>query len=958
MKSQPIHFLIVAFIFLIGCSNNSNPTAPGSENQAVGNNEFTSDYAPIISHSADGVTSYQGAYGAWKIGIDSASMTAEVLPSRNSTAIGSFYDADLSQFLEVSPCADCLEIGSLRIDGYGNLLLEMRLKHPFKNFTARPDLNGFDVRGIFIADDLDAINIDYPDIEVTRPGGTVEPAKISTMFVLNADGYTSHFDELVTDERYFIGGHDVPGNLNPFLRFYEDYTTPTFDPANPVGQNVMKTGASFSSRTAVLSGDILEGEVEFFFVADVSYGQSAVLANRHDPKYFLPAFHRTEPWRVEYWIENNGLDYTDAASTADLVFQVFDWQQGATVDALYPDQANLSGIPESSNVKKLEFSIPTIQNDLLETDVPISGSGTPSDPLKYKITITNENLCPFNTYGLLAIRDELDGLAAPHGRTPIPVSPAGFPYETQDIQDYTYYQLIPVYMYKQPITETYTQYNHNELRIPTADQFANESGGSPRLVIHPEFFMDSSNKRFQYSWDGDYDGITFDVDATGLPSPEVTFTSAGPKSIGLKILTNTIPPTEYLYTIPVFAEGLGFHKFTTSITSEDSTSAQLNHSAKMTGDRVYFITTRATASYMLLLLNIMDRNGNLIAFTPISAGGVGPEFEGALEVVEGGSEAGVYITYCKIEGGTSVLYFTKCDLNGENFTTPHKKVTTNAAIDEFQPIILQQYGVMHIYYLLSGGGNSRIFGAHSSNYGDDWIEDGWIVNNGSLNQTIPSAAKGSGIWMVWTELKDVATLGADLWIGSSGGGNTFSDLRRISLTDDLSHEWFPSIAYFQYQIAISYLFTESGTTEVHPRVMVFSTDTDVMWDYPIKHRTTSEYFNNRIAIASASDGQYVCAYGAYKTASTELFAEVVELTLGPRTGEFTERVVYESGAMSVEAGGNTVQPLVVCYRPKANAVETFVAWRDFSAGYYKSVAPSPVNYFGQIDTMYFVSPKY
>jgi hypothetical protein len=960
MKFQPIHFLFVVLIFLIGCSSNSTPTIPGSENQATGNDEVTADYAPIITHSANGVTSYQGAFGAWKIGIDSDTMSAEILPSRNSAKIGDIYDADLSQFLEVSPCADCLEIGSLRIDGYGNLLLEMRLKHPFKNFAARPDLDGFDVRGIFIVNDSEPTTIDYPDIQITKPGGTVEPAKISTMFVLNADGYTSHFDELATDQRYFIGGQDVPGNLNPFLRFYEDYTTPAFDPANPVGQNVMKTGVDYSSRVAVLSGDILEGATEFFFVADVSYGQSAVFANRQNPKYFLPTFHRTEPWRVEYWIQNNGLDFTDAASTAEIVFQVFDWQQGATVDPNYPDQANLGGIPESSNVKRLEFSIPTVQNDLVVADTPISGTGTPTDPLKYQITITNENLCPYQTYGLLAIRDELDGLAAPHGRSPIPVSPAGFPYETQDIQDYTYYQLIPVNMKKQPLLEGFTYFNNNELRIPSAEQFANESAGSPRLTIHPEFFMDSSHKRFQYSWDGDYDGVIFDVDATGLPSPDIIFPSGGVKSIGLKVNTNTVPPTEYIYTIPVYAEGVGFHKFTTSITSEDSTSAQLSQSAKMTSDRIYFLTTRATASYMVILLNIMDRKGNLLAFTPISGGGVGPEYEGALDVVEYGADAGVYITYCKTEGGKSLLYFTKCDLNGENFLAPHKKVTTNVGLDEFQPIILQQFGTLHVYYVLSGGGNSKIYGAHSSNYGDDWIEDGWIANNGSLDQTIPSAAGGSGIWLVWTELKDTATLGADLWIGSSGAGNIFSDLRRISQTTDKSFELFPSIAYFQYQIAIAYLSVPDGVAEIHPRVMFYNTDTDVMWDYPIDHRTEAEYFNNRIAISSASNGRYVCAYGAYKTASQELFAEVVELTLGPQTGEFSERVVYESGAMTVETGGNTIQPLVVCYNPIGGApvVENFVAWRDFSGGYYKSVAPAPTNYFGQIDTMYFVTEEF
>jgi hypothetical protein len=427
-------------------------------------------------------------------------MTADLTPARNSItreamAIGDIYDSDLSQFLMVSPCENCLEIGGIFVDKYNSLNVKFRMRHPFTNITARPDLHGFDVRLILITE---GGQNSYDDLNTMLPDGTEEPVDGSFYFLQNADGYTSHHDQLPADTRYFMQGATVAGNVNPFLRFFDDFTTPAFDPASPAGYNVMPVGNTIYERTAVFSPYLTSSPgIVFYAVADVSYGVSAKLSNRNSPQYYLPSFNRTEPWRVEYWIENNYLDWQNPTSTADIMIQVFDWQHNATVDPAYPNASNLSGIRESSKVKRLELSNPNMQDGLLTTETVISGTGTPTDPLLYKITVMNQKTHGLVAYALLQVKDELYGLAAPNGRLPIPNSPAGFPYSTLDIRDYSLYKMIYINI---PDGLPNTSFNH-ELEITYADRCMKSN-----QILEPTFFMDPSHSMFLYEWDFDYDG--------------------------------------------------------------------------------------------------------------------------------------------------------------------------------------------------------------------------------------------------------------------------------------------------------------------------------------------------------------------------------------------------------------------------------------------------------------------
>ncbi len=56
-----------------------------------------------------------------------------------------------------------------------------------------------------------------------------------------------------------------------------------------------------------------------------------------------------------------------------------------------------------------------------------------------------------------------------------------------------------------------------------------------------------------YEWDFDYDGHTFNVDATG-PTPSFAYTSFGPRTVALRVTVNGVFPSSAIATTPVFVD--------------------------------------------------------------------------------------------------------------------------------------------------------------------------------------------------------------------------------------------------------------------------------------------------------------------------------------------------------------------------------------------------------------------
>ena len=954
---QLLSLICLIFIFA-SCSNASNPTTP-STSILPNQQEITSEMPGDLISDGKPLNPTHGVFGIWRVRIDTANMTAEIVPARNAQAIGNIFDADLSQFLEVSPCANCLTIPRVYLDGYQNLNMVVRMKHPFGNIATRPDLHGFDVRGIFILPS-DTTNA---DIKVMRPAGVEEDASYSTQ-LLNADGYTSHFDELASDARYFIGGTDVIGNLNPFLRFFEDYSTPPFDPHAPAGQNVMPVGSGNYDRTAVFKkldpGSILD----FYIVADVAYGQSAVFANRTNPQYYLPAFHRTEPWRVEYWIENNILQHGEETSTADVVVQVFDWQQGATVDPAYPNPSNLSGIPEQSNVLRVELSIPELQNDPIVVATPESGTGTPSDPLRYRLTVTNTN--QFEDYlvtGLMSIRDDLYGQASPHGRMPIPASPAGFPYETLDILDYSLYMTVYVnitdgYL---PLGQPLEDFSNNEIVIPRDNLYAPENiDGGDRTTLYPNFFMDPSNRKFQYRWDYNYDGITFDIDGSGLPSPEINYATPGKKNTALRVRTNSTPPREYICEIPVYAEGLAFsNTIKATEANRTSTGSRRSHTICAEDDYVYQVYVSEIGSQRDIWLAILDRNGNITTHKVTDDAAV--DFDPSITVRKG-SDEGIYVAYSSADAGNCYVHVTYGNLDGSGFDPSHnKRVSSAGSVIEYQPVLYWHGGTMCVYYMHYLIMTGYVYGAHSDDNGETWNNDGFIVNNGSNAQLNPTACYGgfSRSVLVWEDYINVTDRGTDLWMAETTDGYTFEEIRNISSFEDKTYEDSPSVTHSSGGLVdIVYQAYPDGSDRKNIRLKAIniSTGDDCHLDLALTEGTSEEITYTQPSICSMGSGNYVVACGKYTFATQEMSLIAFDVRQGMGLGDVYVNTYFNEviGNAPADYDGPEVFAAIDSYQPYAGITEIFITYRNFMTGSYFS-ATNPKQYFAETKMMYFIT---
>lgn len=932
---KTLGYLVIAVMilaFFVSCSNSVNPLTPDS---------IVSE-SPAVSETSTQFMDnpYRGVFGAWKLIIDPDTLTAEIEPARNAQAIGLIVDADLSQFLTVSPCSNCLRITSVQFDSHTGVILGIGLRHPFANAAARPDLHGFDVRLIFLLDD--PVGGTWDDVMVMPPDGIEVPAQTNYATIENADGYTSHWDNLVTDSRYFQNGSDVPGNINPFIRYFEDFSDAGFDPASPTGHNVMPTGSDFEIQYAALGGEPVLGGIPIYIIADVAYGQSAVFANRHNPQYYLPAFNRTEPWRMEYWIDNNHLDSADPTSTAEVVVQVFDWQQGATVDASYPNPANLSGIPESSNVLRVELSIPQIQDDPIVVTSPELGSGRPSDPLQYRLTVTNQNLCSGSCTGLIAIRDELYGQS---GRHPIPVTPAGFPYDTLDILDYSYYQMVKVnYPDSRPF-----RYN-GELDVQTRDLYA--YGGDVELDC--SFFMDRSRRNFQYTWDYDYDGSTFDIDGVGMPSPYFPLPNVGRNDVGLRVQTTSVPPREYTYTLPVYVNGNDFSgQVNTSAGFDDAFAYSRGNALAIVDDRYYIAYTSEAGGKRDIWLATGDREGawasqNLTASLPEQC------YFPSLVAVNDGIRDGVYIIFTRYVGTDWHLYSIYGNLDGSGFLPANiKPVATTLKYNAFGEI-KYAFGRFLVYYWTTDNPatDNNVAVAYSDDSALTWnIHPTYIdsATNKKLNPTAAYCTSAFRMYVVWEDYTNVAVTGADLYMAQSYLGLDFTDVTCISSIPGLAPEHDAQIDSHSGVLAIAYRARPVGVTEEQIRLKLIDIYNNVTTDQPI----TSITYNCNVSRPSVSfpySERIGVAYAIRNITSGDMFVNMVDVFLGG-TGitdiRQESRLISPIGNMPLSALsyygiGIVSRPLIENY-----AMEHFVVGTDFTAGSQNTITPFAYD-FGKI----------
>jgi hypothetical protein len=955
MRFAFLSTLFFAFLLIVSCSGSGNPVLPVKSDDPDGISAID------VSKSTIKVDD-RGVFGAWKIKIDAQNLTAEIIPSRNAQAIGNIFDSDLSQFLLHSPCSNCLRISKIFFDNNwdeypyyfkNRIYITFQMRHPFGNITTRPDLHGFDVRLILIGGR--STTPSYNSMSIMRPGGTTESVIMDREFVMNPDGYTPHYDELVTDERYFINGVDNPCNLNPFFRFFEDPRVTAFDPAAPEGQNVMPVGSSTDERTAIFNQRMMDPDgIEFYAVADVAYGQSATFQNRTSPQYYLPAFHRTEPWRVEYWIENNNLNMDDPAATAEVVVQVFDWQQGATVDPSYPNPANLSGIPESSNVDLLELSFRGLMGDTVVTaDTPESGTGAPDNPLQYRLTVMNTSGSVQKTYeGLLAVRDELYGQASPSGRMPVPASPAGFPYETLDIVDYTLYEVISI---NQPFNGYDDSLFDGELDVDRTSLYMEHNN-----CIFATFFMDPSHSKFLYEWDLDYDGTTFDVEATGMPSPEVGYIDYGLYHAGLRVTTNSVPPRVYVFNIPIYFRFMGHRAMLNpSVGTVDTTYLNRNNALAITDTNYYLAYTSEATGQRDVCLAIGDKDFNFTTFN--LTGGISDAcYNPSIALITGSNpHAGIYVVFCNYNSGDPMVQSIYGNLDGSDFDPSHLETVYNA-VDwiESNPCVINHTNRIYAYIQSTNQtiteSEIRVFELNATF--DNWDARGEIDSSITLALD-PSVYYLSGyvneVFCAFEVADNFATRGTDIYLARSDDPSSFTagDSKNISRFLDDTVESYPSLSGFQFQLAIAYLANDPVYDE--PRtfltIMDANESSDVIFQY--KHTMPSGFRDFAPAVSVEENGRYILATSSQTIASQDTWCSFAEIVHSQLTGFFSDNSLTTVEMGTVPPGAANAYPGIVSRRLTGSAtVESFFVCRTFENGRTESPTPFTMQ-FGNIVPM-------
>ena len=172
---------------------------------------------------------------------------------------------------------------------------------------------------------------------------------------------------------------------------------------------------------------------------------SATFHTRFEPKYFNPEFNRKAAWKVEVtpsgqWLENN------STKPIDIEVKVYDWQIGATVYSNPTDFENapLDNIYASSGVERVSVEIPGMNPTLPSVTTADSGTGTPTDPLIYNISIPyNNDLAAGDYIGLVKVTDERPCLDIVDGRDFLVDSINGVKLEYHTMPEYATYQTFP-----------------------------------------------------------------------------------------------------------------------------------------------------------------------------------------------------------------------------------------------------------------------------------------------------------------------------------------------------------------------------------------------------------------------------------------------------------------------------------------------------------------------------------
>jgi len=390
-------FISILLIMTIpaGCSNE----------KGIGNITVCPDLPQV--DSLDQSDPGRAILGVYHVIVDAGLPSAEIIPMRNL-----YLDmhVDLIPYLCNVPCQDCLRLQAIGLDSNKNLLMDFAMIHPFQDPSIRPDLNGFDLRGIIVLPG-DVVFPYTAQVKAVYHPEThqrlrdEEPVQLNPGVLVNADGYTAIFD--IHPELRPYHPKYIAGNVNPYIDYFWEDNPDPIAVGNIIPWHTFAVGGGWDVKRYVLDTKKLPQTFEFDFIADVSYGQSATWQTRQNPFYRNPQFNRKEAYEVKVFTDNQ-LVQGDPLSYCDLTIRVKDWQAGAPIvqDPLHPGQ---NEVDFPSDVQRVTIEALDLQSGLLFLDNPDSGSGSESDPYIFLARVRNLNQVTNGTYPvLISVVDQLN----------------------------------------------------------------------------------------------------------------------------------------------------------------------------------------------------------------------------------------------------------------------------------------------------------------------------------------------------------------------------------------------------------------------------------------------------------------------------------------------------------------------------------------------------------------------
>lgn len=380
-----MYFIMIVLVSIIGvgCSSGANlsndvltpDVSLGVSSLPVGVSDWTSDGSP---------THGMGALGLFEINVDVQNQTADLTSLRNSALTDVLEVVDITNFLEIGPCFDCVKINSIGMDVDGNIVLSIGIRHPFgagdslKPITGqnRADLHVFNIEGIV-----------FSDSTATSFTGIGESTAGS--YLVSADGYTGYLDSVIDDF------YPTDATVHPYITHFDDYSAGNYLASNPMGFEsvtdpppsgnlVMAMGCDYNNQDYVLN---IDGQFRFIFAVGCTYAVSAASkSDRFTPEYRIPQHNKKAASEISIEIITNDLVAGIDTSTAEIEIHVVDISHGIAVGD------ELNEMFADSSVSQITVDIPgvTLTPVLLDGGSSVSGTGHSSaDPLIYEATITN-----------------------------------------------------------------------------------------------------------------------------------------------------------------------------------------------------------------------------------------------------------------------------------------------------------------------------------------------------------------------------------------------------------------------------------------------------------------------------------------------------------------------------------------------------------------------------------------